>query len=391
MSQPAAAAPSSARAAAFPDDVPARRGPVDRVLLLTVVALLIAGLVIVLSASQLAVPGDPNYWFRHQLLGAAFGAVALIVFARFDYHLWLRYSFSALLVTIASLLAVLIIGHTSYGSQRWLNLGLFSFQPSELAKLVLAVYIAGWLAHKGRDIPHTLRGLGPFALATSLIIFLVFKQNDLGTTVIITTLAIIMFYTAGANLLLLAPTLAVVATLFLLFIAHSGFRRARVDAFLHPVPPGCADASSYQVCQGIISLGSGGLFGRGLGASLQKAGYLPNPFTDSIFAVLGQEAGLIGCVLLLALFALLAFRGFRAGRRAPDTYGALLATGITCWLLIQALVNIGSVVAAIPFTGVPLPFISYGSSSLVASLAAIGILLNISRAPARRPRPISPH
>jgi cell division protein FtsW len=164
-----------------------------------------------------------------------------------------------------------------------------------------------------------------------------------------------------------------------LLVARSGVRRARLDAWLHPLPPGCADAASYQLCQGLISLGSGGWFGRGLGASLQKAGYLPNPFTDSIFAVIGEELGLMGCLLTLALFATLAFRGLRVCRRAPDRYGALLACGITTWLVAQALINVGSVVDAIPFTGVPLPLVSYGGSSLVVSLAAVGILLNISR------------
>jgi cell division protein FtsW len=145
------------------------------------------------------------------------------------------------------------------------------------------------------------------------------------------------------------------------------------------VPAGCADAASYQICQGLISLGSGGLFGRGLGDSVQKAGYLPNPFTDSIFAITGEELGLVGCLFILGLFGLLAFRGLRVSRRAPDAFGALLACGLTSWLLAQAAINIGSVVDALPFTGVPLPFVSFGGSSLVTSLAAVGILLNISR------------
>jgi cell division protein FtsW len=390
MPQPAAVL-SGGDAAALPDSLPARRGPVDYVLLLAVAALLCLGLLMVFSASQFAVPGDPSFWFRRQLTWAVLGLVALTIFVRFDYHVWLRFAFPAMLLTLVLNFAVLKAGHTDYGAQRWLNLGLFSFQPSELTKLVLAVYIAGWLARRGRDIPRSTYGLLPFALVTGLVLFLVILQNDMGTSVIIAVLALAMFYTAGANLLLLIPTLALGASAFIVLISHTDFRRARVDAFLHPLPPGCADAASYQLCQGLISLGSGGLFGRGLGASLQKAGYLPNPFTDSIFAVIGQELGLAGCVVILALFAVLAFRGFRAGRRAPDTYGALLACGITCWLLVQGLVNVGSVVDAIPFTGVPLPFVSFGGSSLVTSLAAVGILLNISRAPARRPRPISPH
>jgi len=189
---------------------------------------------------------------------------------------------------------------------------------------------------------------------------------------------------AGANVLQLLPTAGMGALAFWVVAASTPFRRARFDAFLHPLPPGCADAASYQLCQGLIALGSGGIGGTGLGSSVEKAGYLPNPFTDSIFAVTGEELGLIGCALILGLFAALAFRGLRIGRRAPDAYGALLACGITCWIVAQAAINIGSVTDVIPFTGVPLPFVSFGGSSLVTTLAAVGVLLNISRHARRR-------
>jgi cell division protein FtsW len=364
--------------------IPSLRGALDYVLLLAVAGLLMIGLLMVFSASQLSVDGDPSYWFRKQLVWAALGVVALLFTARLDYHAWQRVSLPGMLLALGLLLLVLRLGHTVYGAQRWLSLGLFSFQPSELAKLALAIYVADWLAHKGEDVASFAYGLVPFALVTGLVLFLVLMQNDLGTAAIIAAMALAMFFAAGANLLQLAPTLALGAATFALLVAHAGFRRARVDAFLHPLPPGCSDAASYQVCQGLISLGSGGLFGRGLGDSLQKAGYLPNPFTDSIFAVIGEELGLLGCALVLGLFAALAFRGFRAARRATDGYGALLACGITCWLVVQALVNVGSVVDAIPFTGVPLPFVSFGGSSLVTALAAVGILLNISRQARRR-------
>jgi cell division protein FtsW len=383
--RPASSAPATrstvieADAAAVTTAPPVRQPP-DRVLLVAVAALLLIGLLMVYSASQLSVPGDPSYWLRRQLVWAALGTVALIVTLRVDYHAWRRVSLPGMLVALVLLLIVLKVGHTVYGAQRWLHVGLFSFQPSELAKLALAVYVADWLASKGDEVTSFAYGLVPFALVTGLVLGLVLLQNDMGTAVIIGCLALTMFFAAGANLLQLAPTLALGALGLAVVTLRTGFRRARLDAFLHPLPPGCADAASYQVCQGLISLGSGGLFGRGLGDSVQKAGYLPNPFTDSIFAVLGEELGLVGCALVLGLFALLAYRGFRAGRRAPDVYGALLACGITCWLVVQALINVGSVVDAIPFTGVPLPFVSFGGSSLVTALAAVGILLNVSRA-----------
>ncbi len=357
------------------------RGPggPDYLLVLAVVALLIFGLVMVLSASQYTVPGDPSYWFRRQALWAALGGVALLVASRIDYHSWRRLAAPGMLLALLLLLLVLKAGDNVDGGQRWLRLGFFSLQPSELAKLAFAIYTADWLVRKGDEVRTWLYGLLPFAALTGTVLALVLLQNDLGTTIVIAALALALFFAAGANPLHLVPTLAVGALGALALALSSGFRRARIEAFLHPLTPGCADPVSYHTCQGLISLGSGGLFGRGLGDSLQKAGYLPNPFTDSIFAVIGEELGFIGCVTLLALFALLAARGYRAGRHAPDAYGALLACGITTWLLAQALINVGSVTSSIPFTGVPLPFVSFGGSSLVTSLAAVGILLNISR------------
>jgi cell division protein FtsW len=356
-----------------------RPGSVDYVLVLAVVMLLLLGLVMVYSASQFATPGDPGYWFRHQIVWAMLGGIALLVTSRVEYRLWRRVALPGMVLALVLLVAVLVAGHTIYGAQRWLHVGLFSFQPSELTKLVLALYVADWLARKGDAVRTLLNGLLPFAALTGVVLALILLQNDLGTSIVVAVLAVAMFYAAGANLLQLLPTLTLGGLATFVLATGSSFRRARLDAFLHPLPAGCADAASYQICQGLISLGSGGLFGRGLGDSVQKAGYLPNPFTDSIFAITGEELGLVGCLFILGLFGLLAFRGLRVSRRAPDAFGALLACGLTCWLLAQAAINIGSVVDALPFTGVPLPFVSFGGSSLVTSLAAVGILLNISR------------
>jgi len=378
------AAPVAARLTAL-----RRPGSVDYVLVLAVVMLLLLGLVMVYSASQFATPGDPGYWFRHQIVWAMLGGIALLVTSRVEYRLWRRVALPGMVLALVLLVAVLVAGHTIYGAQRWLHVGLFSFQPSELTKLVLALYVADWLARKGDAVRTVLNGLLPFAALTGVVLALILLQNDLGTSIVVAVLAIAMFYAAGANLLQLLPTLVLGGLATFVLATGSSFRRARLDAFLHPLPAGCADAASYQICQGLISLGSGGLFGRGLGDSVQKAGYLPNPFTDSIFAITGEELGLVGCLFILGLFGLLAFRGLRVSRRAPDAFGALLACGLTCWLLAQAAINIGSVVDALPFTGVPLPFVSFGGSSLVTSLAAVGILLNISRH-ADAPPPVVP-
>ncbi|MEO7076949.1 MAG: putative lipid II flippase FtsW [Ktedonobacterales bacterium] len=350
----------------------------DYPLLLAVVGLLTLGLLMVYSASEFASPGDPGYWFQRQALWATLGLIALCITARVDYHQWRRFALPGVGICLALLLAVLFFGRTAYGAQRWLYIGV-SIQPSELAKLALALYLAHWLTRKGDDVRSWLYGLLPFAALTGLSLALVLAQNDMGTSLVIAVMAFTVFYMAGARLAHLLAMLALGGGVYAIVAFGTSFRRARLDAFLHPLPPGCSAANSYQVCQGLISLGSGGLFGRGLGESVQKAGYLPNPFTDSIFAIVGEELGLVGCVALLALFATLAWRGYRAGRMAPDAFGASLACGITTWLVAQALINIGSVVDAIPFTGVPLPFVSFGGSSLITTLAAVGVLFNISR------------
>jgi cell division protein FtsW len=356
-----------------------RLAPPDYGLMLAVVGLLVIGLVMVYSASQFATLGNPAYWFRHQLIWALLGSCAALITALLNYQWWHRLALPSMLLAILLLIAVLVAGVNISGAQRWLALGAFSFQPSELAKLLLAIYLARWLSSKGDAVRSASDGLRPFAILTGFLLTLIVLQNDLGTSLVVALLALAMFYTAGARFVHLLPALACGVFAYLLVIALSGFRRARFDAFLHPLPPGCGDGSSYQLCQGLISLGSGGLTGRGLGDSIQKAGYLPNPFTDSIFAITGEELGLIGCAAIILLFAVLAYRGLCIARRAPDAFGSLLACGITCWFLAQAAINIGSVVAAIPFTGVPLPFVSFGGSSLLTSLAAVGILLQISR------------
>jgi cell division protein FtsW len=354
-----------------------RPGAPDYPLLLSVVLLLVVGLVMVYSASQLVVPGDPTYWFRRQLVWALLGLIALAVTSRIDYHVWRRWAWIGLAVAVVLLALVLAVGRSAYGAQRWLHLYFVSFQPSEAAKLALVIALARLLAAAGPRVRSLRRGLLPFCGIVTGVIALVLLQNDMGTSLVIGALALVMFFVAGAGPLQTAFLAAGGFAAYVVIIAATPFRRARLDAFLHPLPPDCTGA--YQLCQGLISLGSGGVLGRGLGDSVQKAGYLPNPFTDSIFAVVGEELGLLGSLILISLFVLLAYRGLRIGRNASDSFGALVAYGITCWIAVQAAINIGSVIDAIPFTGVPLPFVSFGGSSLVTILAAVGIVLNVSR------------
>ncbi len=321
--------------------------------------------------------GDASYFFQKQLVWALLGVVVMIVTMRIDYRQWRRVSLIGMIIVLPLLIVVLVIGTNAYGASRWLGFGsFFSFQPSELTKLVLALYIADWLARKGKQVGTFLYGLAPFVILVGLILGLVLLENDMGTAIIIAGLAGVMFFTAGANIIQFLLALGCGGSIFLIQ-ALRGYRYFRLMGFLDPFKN--VTSINLQLYQSLLALGSGGWFGLGLGASRQKAGYLPFPQVDSIFAIIGEELGFIGCTVIVILFLALAFRGFRLARRTQDIYGALLATGITTWLILQAMINIGSTTGSIPYTGVPLPFITYGGSSLVITMAAVGVLLNISR------------
>ncbi|WP_322480884.1 putative lipid II flippase FtsW [Thermogemmatispora sp.] len=355
-------------------------GKIDHWLLIVVLTLLCFGLVMVYSASSFisaSLYGDASYIFQRELLWAVLGVIAMLVTMHIDYRLWRRVSLLGMLVALALLVLVLKFGTSAYGATRWLTLGSFlSFQPSELVKLVLALYIADWLARKGNQVRTFLYGLAPFVILVGVVLGLVLLEKDMGTAVIIAVAATAMFFVAGANI---AQFLLAVACGGLVFLtqAFKGYRYFRLLGFLDPFRD--VTGINLQLYQSLLALGSGGWFGLGLGASRQKTGYLPLPYIDSIFAIIGEELGFIGCAAVCLLFLWLAFRGFRLARRTPDLYGSLLATGITTWLVVQAMINIGASTASIPYTGVPLPFISFGGSSLVVSMAAVGVLLNISR------------
>jgi len=360
--------------------LPRVAGKIDAWLLISVLALLCIGNVMVYSASSYAAAryqGDASYYFQRELMWTILGLIAMLVTIRVDYRQWRRISLVGMLIILPLLVIVLIFGVNVYGASRWIAVGsFFSFQPSELTKLVLALYIADWLARKGKQVSTFLYGLTPFVILVGIVLGLVLLENDLGSATIIAGFATAMFFTAGANIMQFLLAIACGGLIFLKE-ALSSYRYYRVADFLHPFKD--IMGINLQLYQALLALGSGGWFGLGLGASRQKTGYLPFPYTDSIFPVIGEELGFIGCALIVMLFLFLAFRGFRLARRTPDLYGALLATGITTWLILQAMINIGANTGTIPYTGVPLPFISFGGSSLVVSLAAIGVLLNISR------------
>lgn len=352
------------------------------------------GLLIVYSASfatGLAAFNDANYFVVRQALWAAVGIVLLLTLMRIDYR-WLR-SISPLLMLVAilGLLAVLVpgIGVERGGATRWLSLGpLPPVQPSEFAKLALIIYVSAWLAGKGTNIQSFAMGFVPFVTMVGLVAGLVLLEPDTGTAAVLVLTTMTLFFVAGASLTHFGALIGIGGVAAMLLILTSGYRADRLVAFVGAEndPAGVG----FHTLQLLIALGSGGFGGLGLGASRQKFFYVPSAHTDGVFAIVGEELGFIGAMGVLVLFALLIYRGFRVILRARDDFGALLATGIVCWIAFQALINVGGITRAIPMTGIPMPFLSYGGSALASLLAAIGILLSISRRaeavpPAERP------
>jgi cell division protein FtsW len=323
------------------------------------------------------------------------GAVALIITTTVPYTRWRRYSVLFIVATALLLMLVLVIAEPVNGAKRWLSFGPFSLQPSEMAKLAFVLYLADWCSTKGEKVRDFSNGLVPFGIMLGLLGGLVFVEPDMGTTLVIFSIGITMYFVSGAAISHMFGGLALAAVTFLLAATLEPYRMQRLLAFMNPWDPAEQLGINYHTVQSLLALGSGGLTGMGLGASRQKFGWLPEQSTDAIFSVWGQEVGFIGAVLMITLFLVLAWRGFRVAQMAPDGFSALLATGVTAWIAAQAMINIGAVSGAIPFTGVPLPFVSYGGSSLVITLASVGLLLNISKSanitrpdpqPARSPR-----
>lgn len=362
----------------------ARPARPDYLIALVVAVLTVAGLVIVYSASfaiGLHDFGDVNYFIVRQSIGASIGAVAMLVLARIDYHRLARWSPLILLLALIGLAAVLVpgIGVNSNGAHRWIRLGpLPPVQPSEFAKLAMVIYIAAWLAAKGAQVRQFSLGVMPFVLMVGLVGGLIMLEPDMGTFLVIVLTTSTMFFVAGSSLshvITLAASGFACCTL-LIFVEYYRFQRF-VVSFLNPESD--PDGRGFQILQLLIALGSGGLRGLGLGESRQKFFYVPGAHTDGIFAIAGEELGFIGAVVLLSLFAVLVFRGLRTAVKAPDDFGYLLAVGITCWIAYQSVINIGGITRTLPLTGIPLPFLSYGNSALIATLAAVGVLLSISR------------
>jgi cell division protein FtsW len=350
----------------------------QRLLALVTLGLVAFGLVMVYSATSASAAlgnDDPMSYLKRQSVYAFLGVVLMLVAARIDYHR-LRYLAPPLvLVALGLCTAVLVAGPEINGARRWFLLGPASFQPSELAKLSLCVFAAAYLAR--RRTPQTLGELArPLGTLTAIFCALILLEPDLGTTITLCGMVLAIFLVAGVPFrpLLGATILAVGVGLLAIWVEP--YRRARVFSFLDPWSD--AEGSGFQIIQAMIGIGSGGITGQGLGEGVAKALYLPEAHTDMIFAVIGEELGLVGSALVISAFVVFAIVGFRIALRCRDPFGKLLAAGVTALVCGQASVNLAAVLGIAPLTGIPLPFVSYGGSSLVVLLASVGILLNIA-------------
>ena len=358
-------------------------GSPDWVLIGAVLALTAIGLVFVYSSSfalSLQLYGDTRFFITRQLIGATIGLAAFAAFAVMDYRLWRRAAPLLMVLALAGLVLVVIpgIGYEQNGARRWLQIAnLPAIQPSEFAKLAIIVYLAAWLASKGARIRQVSLGLLPFALIIFTVGALLMLEPDLGTFAAIALAASAMFFLAGASWAHIGVLAAMGGLAFATIVFFFGYGYDRVRGFFDAEE--LSQDVGYQIVNLVNTLGSGGLTGVGIGESRQKFFYVPSAHADGVFAIIGEETGLLGALMLLGLMAILIYRGIRTAMNAPDRFGSLLASGIVCWFTIQAILNIAGVTRMFALTGIPLPFLSFGGSALIATLAGAGILVAISR------------
>jgi cell division protein FtsW len=363
------------------------RPPAYVVLCATVAVLNIVGLVMILSASSVAALsnyGSSWYFFDRQLIWAVGGVIAFVAASSFDYHWWRRAAPWLLTLSVGGLVLVLVpgVGIMVDGSRRWLGAGPISVQPSEIAKLALLCCAANVLARRAEHLRNWRQWM-PVLYMLGFLAGLVMLEPDLDSAIVLALIGCALLVIGGVRRLHLAALGTTVAVVVTALAFSASYRRARMFAFLHPWK--YHTNTGYQIWQSLIALGSGGISGVGLGAGRAKWMFLPNAHTDFIFAVIGEELGLVGCLLVLCLFAALGLVGFRVARSAPDRFGMLLAAGVTAWIVGQAAINLGAVVGLLPVSGIPLPFLSAGGSSLVITMLGAGILANVARRVPARP------
>jgi cell division protein FtsW len=360
-----------------------KEGKIYPLLLWTSLMLLAFGLISLASVSWVLSDAQhgTNYWYlgRQILLGAIPGLVLMYTFSKTDYHLWQKFSPLLMLIGLVLLTAVFIpgIGFSAGGARRWINFGHFLFQPAELVKLVVIFYLASWYDKRQHNAHDLYYGFLPTLTVVAIVSILIVLEPDMGTMLVLASVATVMFWLGGVKFRYLASAAAVGSLCSWVAIKAAPYRVSRLLAFFDPNID--TRGISYQINQALLAIGSGGFWGRGYGQSLQKYNYLPETIGDSIFAVISEELGFGRVTVVLAAFLLLAWAGYKIAVSAPDTFGRLTAAGITSWIVLQALINIGGITALIPLTGIPLPFISYGASAMALNLAGIGIMLNISK------------
>ena len=359
---------------------------VDSALVVVVVLLLAIGAMMVYSTTfdwAYSDFGSETAILVQHLRNMAVGAVVFSVMMLIDYRIWRRFAVLLLLITIATLIAVLIFSDQVFGARRSFIGG--SYQPGELAELTVVIYMSAWLSSKNRKVDSFWNGLVPFAILLGIIGGLVVLQPDLSTAVTIFIVAGVMYFLAGANLTYLGAILGVMGVGGYIISQSLSYAQDRLSSFT----AGLTDLSQtgYHAQQALIAFLNGGWTGLGLGQGRQKFGFLPAPHTDSIFAVIGEELGVIGASFVVLLFIVLVFRGLQIARRAHEPFGMLLAAGVTLWIITKALLNIAVMLSLVPPTGVALPFISFGGSSLVVIMAGAGLLLSVARVSARQNSP----
>jgi len=359
-------------------------GRIDMQLAAAIFGLAVFGLLMLYSASaelSRVRTGDSTnstHFLILQLVSFGLGLAGWIVLQQIDYRVYKRYQAVWLIATLVLLLSVFIFSKGEVnGAHRWVSIAGQSFQPSEIAKITFILYLAGWFSAKSKDTADWMRGFAPFLAIILVLSLLMLKQRDLGSLAVMLSVALAMYIVAGARLRQIGAFFGSLVVLAGAAIKVEPYRMQRLLAFLH------ADTSpqgaGYHITQAKIAIGLGGWWGKGFLQGAQKRGFLPEGHTDSIFAIIVEELGFIRASLVVAVYGFIAMRGMRIARNAPDQFGSLVAIGITVWFISQALINIAAMVSLIPLTGVPLPFISYGRTSLVALFMATGILLNISR------------
>ncbi|MGA8014991.1 MAG: putative lipid II flippase FtsW [Candidatus Dormiibacterota bacterium] len=366
------------------DLVPAARGlaAVDGWLFVGVAAICAFGLVMVYSASEVLAyqeTGNPSYYFERQLVFLLIGAVAMLVLARVDYHHLTRFSRAIGLITVVLLLAVLVphVGVEANGSRRWFDLGVVQLEPSAIAVLAVIVVLGRWLSDRG-DLIRSWRGVRDYCILLVIPVLLVLAEKDLGSTIVLAAVGGLLLFLAGARYRHMLALIALGGGVGWLAVSMEPYRLSRLTCVGQSAVINDPLNACWQGIQALYGLGSGGLTGVGLGNSIQKYSWLPEAHTDFIYAIIGEELGLIGTSAVVLGFTFLAWRGIRAALRAPDRFGALLAGGVTAWICVQAFINVAAVTVLIPTTGIPLPFISYGGSALIMNLAGMGILCNVS-------------